>query len=386
MKKILISAFIGSRNLGDKAIFKSLLENLKLNKKQVTAVTINEELTRQDGVGTVFAKNPRNIVRAIKECDVFLVGGGGIIQDKSSLFNFLYYAFQLWVAKRYEKPTILIFVGVGPLKHRLSRILLKRLANGIELAVVRDEKSRDILAQYMDDSKKIMTVHDSVLSYVFDEKKLPTSPFLDKKPYVVVSLRRWFFTMSLLPVFIARKVNRLPALRKKYEEFMNNVAQDLDTFLERHNDMQLVFAPFDTKEDVEVLNDLKSRMKYQNRVSLTKDELSEEEYLSIVKQAEFLIGMRLHSLILAANVSKPFVALSYSPKVDEFTEQMQLTGYAMHVERYDSEKLQENLEAMHDKAPQLAKRMPEMLAQYRKDNQVAFDALKKKINTYIKED
>lgn len=385
MKKILISAFIGSRNLGDKAIFKSLLDNLKLNKKQVTAVTINEELTRQDGVETVFAKDPRNIVRAIKECDVFLVGGGGIIQDKSSLFNFLYYAFQLWVAKRYKKPTILIFVGVGPLKHGLSRLLLKHLANSIEMAVVRDEKSREILARYMDDPQKIMTVHDSVLSFVFDEKKLPVSPFMDKKPYVVVSLRRWFFTMSLLPVFIARKVNRLPALRKKYEEFMNNVAEDLDRLVERHDDIHLVFAPFDTKEDVEVLKDLRARMKHQDRVSLTKDELSEEEYLSIVKQAEFLVGMRLHSLILAANVSKPFVALSYSPKVDEFTEQMQLTDYAIHVERYDSERLQKNLEAMYDKAPQLAKKMPEMLIQYRKDNQVAFDALKEKINTYTKE-
>lgn len=385
MKKILISAFIGSRNLGDKAIFKSLLDNLELNKKQVVAVTINEELTRQDGVGTVFAKDPRNIVRAIKECDVFLVGGGGIIQDKSSLFNFLYYAFQLWVAKYYKRPTILVYVGIGPLKHSLSRMLLKYLAPSLELAVVRDEKSRDVLSRYIDDPKKIITVHDSVLSFVFDEKKLPLSPYENKKPYVVVSLRRWFFTMSLLPVFIARKVNRLPALRRKYETFMNNVAQDLDTFLERNKDMSLVFAPFDTKEDVEVLNDLKSRMQHQDRVTLTKDELSEEEYLSIVKQAEFLIGMRLHSLILAANVSKPFVALSYSPKVDEFTEQMQLTDYATHVERYNSEQLQKNLAAMHSKAPQLAKKMPGMLVQYRKDNQEAFDELKQKIKTYSEE-
>ena len=44
--------------------------------------------------------------------------------------------------------------------------------------------------------------------------------------------------------------------------------------------------------------------------------LSPGEVLSVMEEADFVIGMRYHSLVYAVATATPFVALSYDPKVD----------------------------------------------------------------------
>lgn len=377
--KLLISAFIGSENLGDRAIFKSILDNLGVRKSQVTAVTINEEDTRKYGVKTVFANNPFNIVRAIKECDVFLMGGGGIIQDQSSLLNFLYYTFQLAVAKHYKKPTILLFVGIGPIKYKISWFILRRVASHVDLAVVRDESSKQLFYRATDNPDRIIAAHDAVFSFIFDRHKLPPSQFAEKSPYVAVSLRRWFFTNPLLPVFITRKLNRLPIFRIKYDAFVAQIARDLDAFLERHCDMTLVLMSLYDREDIEVFRDVRRHMQCKKRTVGAKKGLTETECLSILRQARFLLGMRLHSLVLASIVGKPFVALRYSTKVDELTEQLGLTEYSIDIEHYESVKLQAVLSAMVKNAPKMEKRIQNTVEEFHKTTEDAFESVKKRL-------
>jgi len=380
MTKVLISAFIGSKNLGDEAIFKSILDNLGVDRNNITALSINEEKTQKIGVKTLFAKNIINIVRGIRSCDVFLIGGGGIIQDQSSVLNFLYYAFQVWVAKVFRKKTILCFVGVGPINYGISKFLLRRLFNHIDTAVVRDEKSKKVLGSYIKDQSKIHVYHDPVLNYVFNPSKLPENPYRNKGDYVVVSLRRWFFTLPLLPVFMTRNLNKLRFFRKDYDKFMDKISKDLDAFLDDNKNIKLVLTSFYDSEDLAVLADLKVKMKNQSRVIPSRKNISEDQYLSIVKGSKFIIGMRLHSLILGSTVSKPFVALRYSAKVDEFTEQMGLTDYSIHVEEYNSDKLVGSMNNMLLDSSKLEAGMQAKLSEYQKDNRKAFDLLKKIIN------
>lgn len=382
-KKILVSAFIGSRNLGDEAIFKSILYNLAVDKKHITALSINEEKTQKLGVNTLFAKKIRNIVKGIRSCDIMLVGGGGIIQDQSSILNFLYYAFQLYVAKHYKKPVILCFVGVGPLNFKISKWILRRLTPHISYAVVRDEKSRLELQKHGMESSKIYQAHDPVLNFPFSEEELANdSP--TEKPYAVLALRRWFFTISFLPVFVTRKINKFKMFRKKYERFMLELSRDIDEYLDKHKDMKIVAVSFYDGEDDVVNADLVSLLKNKEQVILAPTSMSENQYLSIVRNSEFIIGMRLHSLILGSLLAKPFVALRYSPKVDEFTKQMGQTDLSIHVERYNSNMLQKALDGATRRSPKLHSEIQNKLVDYQKKNKKAFAALNETIESLLK--
>lgn len=186
--------------------------------------------------------------------------------------------------------------------------------------------------------------------------------------------------MSLLPVFITRRLGKLSIFRKKYDKFIKSLAKDLDVFLSSNLNMKIIFVSFYDSEDIAVIDDVYKLMDQKERTRVAKKEMNEEQYLSIVKEAEFLVGMRLHSLILATNVCKPFVALRYSPKVDEFTKQFSLLDYSIHVENYSSSKLQAAMLKIYKDAKIISPQIKRKLFQYRSNNEKSFSLLSEKID------
>lgn len=381
-KKVLWSAFIGSRNLGDEAIFTSIIDNLAIDRSNITALSINEEKTQKYGVNTLFAKKFRNLFRGIKECDLMLIGGGGIIQDQSSILNFLYYALQIHLAKRHKKPLFLCFVGVGPIKFSLSKWIMRKLVPKIDYSIVRDEKSRKQLLSFGANKDQVYLAHDPVLNYPVNKSELD-NPFAVTKPYAVLSLRRWFFTNPFLPVFITRNLNRLSFFGRRYDEYMSRLAKDLDVYLEKNSQMKIVAVSLYDGEDDIVNQDLAQKMEHSERLLFADNKMDEMRYLSVVEGSDFIIGMRLHSLILGATLEKPFVALRYSTKVDEFTEQMGLKDVSIHVECYDSEALQAGLEYMTENHETYSQQMNQTLKEYQTDNDKAFGVLNQKIDNFL---
>lgn len=378
-RKILISAFIGSKNLGDEAIFKSILSNIENDKNHITALSVNEEKTQKFNVDTLYARSIKDNFCGIRDCDIMLIGGGGIIQDQSSILNFLYYAFQLCIAKYYGKPIILSFVGVGPIKYGISKLLMKKLVSkNVNYAIVRDEKSKNELLKYGMEGNKIHQAHDPVLNFPFKAEELENL-YTEEKPYVVVSLRRWFFTNPVLPVFMARKLNKLKLFRKKYDQYMDKLANDLDDYLNKYTEIKLVLVSLYDGEDDVVNNDLFARINNKERVITADKNLNELQYLSIVKNSLFIVGMRLHSLVLGSTLAKCFIALRYSPKVDEFAYKMGVENLSIHIEEYNSMQLQKSLNIATESYLQYEIVVEDRLIKYQKENRSAFYLLNKKI-------
>lgn len=379
MPKLLISGFIGSENLGDEAILKSILANTEFDLTSVNTLSVNPAKTRSLGIGAVPAKKPRVLAHAIRDCDVFLVGGGGILQDQTSILNFLYYMAQLYLARRYGKRTILMFVGVGPIKYRLSQFLLRRLVRVVNLAIVRDDASMQHLTAHGVARDNVVVAHDPVLNFQ-PEGSLDASHYTDT-PYIAVSLRRWFFTHPLLPVFVTRRANRLPVVRRKYTRLVQSIAEDLDEFLSEHPEFKVILVSFNDREDRAVIEDVRNRIHLRERVECTPPGMSENEYLNIARDARFVLGMRLHSLILAATVGTPLVGLRYSLKVDEFIDQMDLRDASIHVEDYDSRRLQDAMELTLKERDERHDHVVSTVRRYRDDNVAAFRTLQNAVDT-----
>lgn len=78
----------------------------------------------------------------------------------------------------------------------------------------------------------------------------------------------------------------------------------------------MVFVPFHYPEDGDAGRKIAGLMA-QDAVVLSAN-YTPQETMAILKNADLIMGMRLHSLIMGAALLKPMVALSYDPKVTSF--------------------------------------------------------------------
>ena len=58
----------------------------------------------------------------------------------------------------------------------------------------------------------------------------------------------------------------------------------------------------------------------RNPSHVLKENYTPYQTLCLYKTVDLVMGMRLHSLIMAAVLEKPMIAISYDPKVDRFME------------------------------------------------------------------
>ena len=61
-------------------------------------------------------------------------------------------------------------------------------------------------------------------------------------------------------------------------------------------------------------------------------DIEEKRVRTSINQSDALIGMRLHALIFSALTYTPFVALSYDPKIDAFSQisEQKVVGHVDH--------------------------------------------------------
>src|SRR5439155_1447425 len=79
--------------------------------------------------------------------DLFISGGGSLVQDVTSARGALYYLGLLGLATRLAHATMVFAAGIGPLRRGWLRALARRILNRVTLITVRDEGSRRLLQQ-----------------------------------------------------------------------------------------------------------------------------------------------------------------------------------------------------------------------------------------------
>src|SRR5690606_34850383 len=101
MKKILISGYYGFDNSGDDAILKAMVEDLKENDNSIEITALSRNPTFTEKIYNIRAVNRfkiRDVMRAIEDCNLFISGGGSLLQDVTSTRSLLYYLSLMEVA------------------------------------------------------------------------------------------------------------------------------------------------------------------------------------------------------------------------------------------------------------------------------------------------
>ena len=303
MYKILISGYYGFNNIGDESILRAVVDNLmeKLEDIEITVLSQNPESTAQKyGVRSVNRKSVKDILKAVKGCDLLISGGGSLLQDVTSKKSILYYLMIMWLAMILRKKVFIYSQGIGPILSNINRGLtagtLKR-ASGI---VVRDEASKELLVEIGVPCKHIHVTADPVLRV--------------KKADLTIGreiLKKEGFSQEGKGPVVGFAIRE----RKVKSNFVDEICLSLQRLIEEY-DASIVLIPFHFSEDMAVIEEIQARM--GQRVFSIKHKYLTDEMLSIIGNMDYLVGVRLHALIHAAIMSVPMIAVSYDPKINSF--------------------------------------------------------------------
>jgi polysaccharide pyruvyl transferase CsaB len=297
--RFLISGYYGFGNLGDEALLGVVVAELRRRHAGCAIDVLTGDLA---GTAAAYAvevtprADARAVRRAIGRADVVISGGGGLLQNATSLRSLIYYAGIIRVAIGAKKPTMIFAQSVGPLDF-WGKAVVRQFCRGVARATVRDERSRTLLTPLLAGTPVERTA-DPVFLFTPGEAPLD----LDAEglgasdPLVVVSVRRW----------------------QGADRTASAIATAVDRLVDAYG-ARVAFLPLGGAPDAEVSTVVIRRCR-SNPVLLPSYSLA--QVAQVIARARLVIGMRLHALIIAARLGVPFTALPYDPKVSALLEEL----------------------------------------------------------------
>ena len=304
--RVLISGYYGFGNVGDEAILSSIIGGLRERAPQIglTVLSAKPELTREtNDVRSVDRYDLAGIWNELDEAGVFISGGGTLFQDVTSARSFWYYCGLTALALLFGKKVMIFAQGFGPLRGRLRRAFARWVLDRVHLITLRDQDSLDELKRLGVRNTNIHVTADPT----FCLKSL--GPAEGRK---LLGLEGVPVGKRLVGVALRSLRNRWPGSE---EEFVRLLAGLLDQLKVKHG-FEPVFLLFKCPEDMSKTKKVYDAMKERGHIVFKI--LQPEEMLSLFSCFQFVVAMRLHALIFAAQSGVPFLALSYDPKVAAF--------------------------------------------------------------------
>ncbi len=313
---VLISGYFGFSNAGDEAILRTTYRNIKsLDAGTRVEVLINKPQEHEGmyDFDMVDRFSPVKVFKALKRCDVLVSGGGSILQDRTSAKSIWYYLLIIRAAEIMKRRVVIYANGIGPVRRRLNRVFVRRAVERADLVTLRDRNSETELKRMGVRRPELHVTADTVFS---TENTSPDRALFrssaekygipSDRPFAAVSLRKWKYLS---------------------EDFSRSMAEICDHIYSRYG-YNIVFVVMQTPEDADISRETAALMSSPSYV--VDGSPGMEELMSVVGSAEFIMCMRLHTLIFAANMGVPSLGIIYDPKVKGYLDMLGMPsmGYA----------------------------------------------------------
>lgn len=336
MKNVLVSGYFGFGNIGDE-IIKEVIDR-ELKKNNINAIFLVKEKKNKNEIKRT---DIIEILKTLKQVDAFISGGGGLLQDKTSLKSLLYYTTLINLSKMTNKKTFVFAQGIGPLKKTISKKIVKHTLNKVDLITVRDDESKNLL---LDCGLKNEIIVTSDLAFLYDFETLPTLPI--EENYNVLQI-------------------------KGNESVDIEEITDIARFMHYKTHYETILVPFYPAMDLKLAKTISEKTKFSVFVPKTF-----VEAFSILNNAKFVVGTRYHSIVFSIMLKKPVLPVFYDEKVKNLSkfigltginiEQLTLSNFAKAFEDF-IKKQREIVDLIENKLPQLkenAKRNFEILFEH----------------------
>ena len=293
--RAVLCGYYGMGNGGDEALLASLLQMLP-DRVQPVVLSGNPAQTRARYQVSTYPRKSIAAFQLLRESDVFIWGGGSLVQDATSALSPVYYTGLMGIAQQLGLRTIAWAQGIGPLKRSLTRQVARRAFAGCDAISVRDRNSAALVHQW---NLPFIIAPDPV--WALDSS--PVKGLWDfPAPRVAVTLRSH---PQLTP-------DRLATLKRALIHF------------QKATSTCILLVPFQPSQDLEIARKIQSDLPGPSHIYTLEDP---RELKGIFQGVEMAIGMRYHSLIMAASAECRCYAISYDPKVTQLMAELEMPGW-----------------------------------------------------------
>lgn len=299
--KIALSGYYGFDNAGDEALLSAICRTIQQLEPQAEFVVFSgspEKTILMHGLRAVNRMNPFHLIRELLSCDLLISGGGSLLQDVTGPRSLPYYISIVALAKALGKPVIFYAQGIGPVNRNFSKWLMYKIANKVDYITLRDGDSLLLLQELGINRPPIKVTADPVFalepspSDLLKAQSIIQELGIEGARLVGVSVRPWSALEGYQPI----------------------LAQVLDELVKK--DYRIVFIPMDYARDWPESQRVLALMNEEGYG--IQHHLSSTEHIALLSNFDLLVGMRLHSLIFAANRGVPFAGIAYDPKIVAF--------------------------------------------------------------------
>ncbi len=262
-----------------------------------------------------------NLIRDYENADLIVFVGGGYLRSKKGIKQTLNLAMQLLLfryAELFSARKIVAPISIGPFGYKwLEKIVANELKQ-MDLVAVREEYSYKILKKYK--LKNIILSSDHALMIKKINKKRTES-----KLTFGFTIREWL-------------------KGEKHTNFENIFTETIHEFSQftgaKIQPIVQVDASKYGEDDALTTKRVVAKLKSKNIYVLkTKTLHNVRDALGVYSTVDLLLGMRMHSNILAAIQGTPFVAISYEHKTEGIAKQLNMEKNCIKYENVDSKNL-----------------------------------------------
>jgi len=315
--KILISGNYGAGNLGDEIILKGLINSLnkEYQNPEITVLSANPKETEKIHkvkAELMFPSGIRSFIKgikkgdssskiALKNCDKFVIGGGGLFGGPESKGNFIWIN-QLLRAYFYKKPISIYGQSIGSNLNWIYKLLIKKIFNKAEKIIVRDKQSK-IRLKKIGINKKILLKKDLA------------------------------FKANIKNIYQKKEKNLTLALRqmKLNEKFKNEIAKIINKLIKENWTINIINFQKGANKDDKLAKEILEKIEEKEKINYIGSNYTIEEAIKLIGESYIVLAMRLHSIILSILTETEFLAINYNEKVEDFLKTEEKTKYLIKI-------------------------------------------------------
>jgi polysaccharide pyruvyl transferase WcaK-like protein len=291
---ILHLGYFGFGNFGDELLRLAVQDKFAGEKNVFIAGPLVDE--ESYGENLVYRHDFTGLLEKSAELEIFSLGPGGILQDKTSFFSLLYYLFSCWFFRFFCGLRVFwTGQGISPFRYRISGWLVWLTAGITEKIIVRDPESSAVLKALGVREHKISVEKDLVfdLSLQNSDSQLESAGSGEKTNSLAIVLRTW---EGFNPQPFLQQMAKFAFNRRYY-------------LFQAEPGLEKLIRDFDPDSEICV---------FSNNI---------EAWLYDFRQNAGVISMRYHGLVLGLRAGLPVLPLIYDQKCLNLVHEYQLSEY-----------------------------------------------------------
>jgi polysaccharide pyruvyl transferase WcaK-like protein len=355
----------GNQNLGNEAVLSVFVDAIRTRRPDLRIVALSidpEDTERRHGVSALPLRSGWRgvaepaveaawLLRAIprlRPLEALVVAGGGqLCDDFGGASNLPWMSYRWAALASFLGARILVLgVGAGPIRARLSRLLIRRVLAMAERRWIRDAGSARLLAG------------------------LPFEATLDVAPdpaflYPRRAVRRESGVVALIP-FPHQDERYSPehsaAAYRDYLAKLVRVVRDL-----RAAGKRVLLVPTQLRADTAVIRDLLQLLTNGARADAVEcpNVSSFDDVLDQLGRSELVIDSRFHGAVAALLAGRPLIALVNHPKLGDLMSEFGLDSFALPLGDFDPSAVTQAVARAAASRVSLESRIADTVAAYR---------------------